>query len=68
MEREDGEFFARVADAYDELARSEPARIREIDAEQDAGAGARRRLEAIADLLGRRCGRVVAGQETLASV
>ena len=50
MEREDGEFFARVADAYDALARSEPARIREIDAEQDANAVLRDALEAIADL------------------
>ena len=50
MEREDGEFFARVADAYDALARSEPARIREIDAEQDADAVLRDALEAIADL------------------
>ncbi len=50
MEREDGEFFTRVADAYDDLARSEPARIREIDAEQDADAVLRDALEAIADL------------------
>jgi dTMP kinase len=34
LEREDERFFAAVADAYDELARSEPERIRVIDAAQ----------------------------------
>jgi dTMP kinase len=31
LEREDERFFARVADAYDELARREPQRVRVID-------------------------------------
>jgi dTMP kinase len=34
LEREGEEFFARIASAYDELARSEPERIRVIDADQ----------------------------------
>jgi dTMP kinase len=34
LEREDERFFALVAGAYDELARSEPERIRVIDAAQ----------------------------------
>jgi dTMP kinase len=32
LEREDGEFFARVAAAYEELARAHPQRISRIDA------------------------------------
>jgi dTMP kinase len=51
MEREEGEFFARVAAAYDALALAEPQRIRQLDADQDAGAVLRQALEAIADLL-----------------
>ena len=31
LERESEQFFARVADAYDELARAEPARVRTLD-------------------------------------
>jgi dTMP kinase len=51
MEREEGEFFARVAAAYDALALAEPQRIRRLDADQDAAAVLRQALEAIADLL-----------------
>jgi dTMP kinase len=51
MEREDGEFFARVAATYDALARAEPQRIRQLDAQQDAAAVLRQALDAIADLL-----------------
>jgi len=54
LEREEGEFFARIADAYNALARSEPVRIREIDAEQNADAVLRDALEAIADLIAMR--------------
>ena len=34
LEREDEEFFAAIASAYDDLAREEPARVRVIDAGQ----------------------------------
>ena len=34
LEREDADFFQRIADTYAQLARSEPQRIRCIDAEQ----------------------------------
>ncbi|HLM86162.1 MAG TPA: dTMP kinase [Solirubrobacteraceae bacterium] len=51
LEREDEEFFGRVADAYEELARAEPERIRVIDAERPAADVLRQALTAIEDLL-----------------
>ncbi len=51
IEREDGEFFGLVAATYDALARAEPTRIREIDAEQDAETVLSEALAAIADLV-----------------
>jgi dTMP kinase len=51
LEREDGQFFARIAAAYDELAAAEPQRIRVLDA---AGTPSRvlfDALEALADVL-----------------
>jgi dTMP kinase len=52
LEREDTEFFARVAAAYDELARAEPQRIRPLDAERTPAEVLDEALNAIADLLG----------------
>lgn len=51
MELEDGEFFARVAAAYDELALAEPQRIRQIDAQSGAENVLGEALAAIEDLL-----------------
>ncbi|HLL92149.1 MAG TPA: dTMP kinase [Solirubrobacteraceae bacterium] len=51
LEREDEDFFARIAGAYDELARAEPARIRVIDAEQAPTLVLADALAALADLL-----------------
>ena len=51
LEREDEQFFGRVAGAYEELARSEPQRIRVIDAEQTADGVLEQALCAIEDLL-----------------
>lgn len=51
LEREDGAFFATVANAYEQLARQEPQRIRVIDAEQDPEAVLRDALCALADIL-----------------
>jgi dTMP kinase len=51
LEREDERFFARIAAAYDELAREEPARIRPIDAGQAPEDVLRDALAAIEDLL-----------------
>jgi dTMP kinase len=51
LELEDDEFFTAVASAYDELASSEPQRIRRIDAEQPPAGVLRESLAAIADLL-----------------
>ena len=51
LEREDEDFFARIASAYDELARSEPARIRVIDAEQAPALVLADALAALADVL-----------------
>jgi dTMP kinase len=50
LERESGEFFATIAAAYDELARSEPARIVSIDAGQSEEAVLRDALAALEDL------------------
>jgi dTMP kinase len=51
LELEDERFFARIATAYDELAREEPERIRAIDAGQPATDVLRDALATIADLL-----------------
>ena len=51
MEREDGEFFARVAEAYEQLAREDPERIRTIDADKEPAQVLEDSSHAIADLL-----------------
>ncbi len=51
LEREDDEFFARVAAAYDELAAAEPARIAVIDAAHERGQMLADALAAISDLV-----------------
>jgi dTMP kinase len=51
LEREDEQFFAEIARAYDELARAEPERILRIDAELPPADVLRQSLSAIADLL-----------------
>lgn len=51
LEREDAQFFGRVADAYEQLARSEPRRICAIDAELGADEVLEQALCAIEDLL-----------------
>jgi dTMP kinase len=51
LEREPGAFFAAVADAYQELARTEPERIRTIDASQPPDVVLAQASEAIAELL-----------------
>ena len=53
MEREDQEFFARVAGAYEQLAREEPQRVRTIDADNAFPQVLEDSLHAIADLLDR---------------
>jgi dTMP kinase len=54
IEREDEAFFARVAAAYDELARAEPQRFRTLDAERPPDEVLQAALHAIADLLAAR--------------
>lgn len=51
LEREDGNFFAAVADAYDALAAQEPQRIRVIDAQREPDAVLEQALQALADLI-----------------
>jgi dTMP kinase len=51
LEGEDEAFFARVAGAYDELARAEPQRFRAIDAERPPADVLAQALAAIDDLL-----------------
>jgi dTMP kinase len=51
LEREDERFFARIAAAYDGLAREQPERIRPIDAGQPPADVLRDALAAIEDLL-----------------
>ena len=51
LEREQEDFFARIAAAYDELARAEPERIRVLDASATPSRVLFDALEAIADLL-----------------
>jgi dTMP kinase len=53
MEREDGDFFARVAAAYEELAREDPERIRTIDADREPARVLEDSCHAIADLFDR---------------
>jgi dTMP kinase len=52
LEREEESFFRAIADAYEELARSEPERIRTIDATQPADRVLQDALAALEDLLG----------------
>jgi dTMP kinase len=51
MERESEDFFARIASAYEELARAEPERIRVIDGSQAPEQVLSGALAALADLL-----------------
>jgi len=51
LEQEQAGFFARIAEAYDELAQAEPERVRVLDAEQDAPAVLAQGLAALEDLL-----------------
>jgi dTMP kinase len=51
LEGEQEDFFATIADAYEELARSEPERIRAIDATQPADRVLDDALAALEDLL-----------------
>ena len=50
LEREGEDFFARIASAYEELARAEPERIRVIDAHQPPELVLRSALTALEDL------------------
>ena len=50
LERESEDFFARIASAYEELARAEPERIRVIDAGQPPELVLRDALAALEDL------------------
>ncbi|HVR06319.1 MAG TPA: hypothetical protein VMS02_09765, partial [Solirubrobacteraceae bacterium] len=52
IELEDEAFFARVAAAYEELARAEPRRFRVLDAGREPAAVLDEALAALADLLG----------------
>ncbi len=52
LERESDGFFAEVAAAYEELARSQPERIRALDASQPPQRVLEEALSAIGDLLG----------------
>jgi dTMP kinase len=51
LERERESFFARIAEAYEQLARAEPKRIRTIDATQPAERVLHDALAALEDLL-----------------
>jgi dTMP kinase len=51
LEGEDDSFFARIADAYLELARTEPSRIRVLDATKDPAQLLGDALAAIEDLI-----------------
>jgi dTMP kinase len=51
LELEPGDFFARIATAYDELARAEPARIRVIDADRSPAEVLSAALRELADLV-----------------
>ena len=52
LEQQPDAFFARIAAAYDGLARAEPDRIRVIDADRDPATVLAESLAAIDDLLG----------------
>jgi dTMP kinase len=51
LEREGKRFFDAIADAYEQLARAEPERIRTIDAEQPPETVLREALAALEDLI-----------------
>jgi dTMP kinase len=51
LELEPDDFFHRIADAYDELARTEPARIRVIDADRPPADVLAAAVHALADLV-----------------
>jgi dTMP kinase len=51
LEREDEDFFARIAAAYGRLSESEPERVRTIDGAQDPETMLARALAEIADLV-----------------
>jgi dTMP kinase len=51
LEREQDEFFAAVAEAYVELERGDPTRVRKVDGSQPPEAVLATALEALADLL-----------------
>lgn len=51
LEREQGEFFERIASAYDELCAREAGRIRKIDAAQSPESVLSEAIAALADLL-----------------
>ena len=51
LESEQGAFFSRIEQAYAQLARAEPGRIRRIDASQPAEAVLAEGLQALSDLL-----------------
>jgi dTMP kinase len=53
LERESEGFFAKIASAYDELARAEPERIRTVDAAQTPERVLRDALATVEDLLER---------------
>lgn len=52
LELEGERFFAAIADAYEQLARAEPERIRVLDAEQSAEQVLAQALAALEDILG----------------
>jgi dTMP kinase len=56
MEREDREFFARVTQGYEQLAREDPERIRTIDADKEGAQVLEDSFHQIADLFERACG------------
>ena len=51
LEREEEAFFERIAAAYEQIARAEPARVRVIDADAPSAAVLAQALAAIEDLL-----------------
>jgi len=52
LEREDEDFFARVAAAYEQIAAADPRRVRVIDAGRPPGEVLDQALAAVADLAG----------------
>ncbi len=51
LEREDPEFFARVGEAYEQIARAEPQRVRRLAADRTPGELLEAALAELADLL-----------------